>query len=111
MGKQSRAKPEPVVMEEEVADGVVVVAVVPESVVGTAVVVVAPEVVVGTAVVVVALEVVVGPAVVAVEGIEVVVVAVVVEANTDGRSIPNRRRCRIPLQPGILGNIIGKYVF
>lgn len=46
-----------------------------------------------------------------VEGIEAVGVELWPDTNTDGRSNPKRRRCRMPVQPGILGHITRKYVF
>lgn len=41
-----------------------------------------------------------------VEGISIVVVEIFwPDTNTDGRSIPNRKRWMITVQPGIMGNI------
>ena len=33
------------------------------------------------------------------------------DTSTAGRSSPNRRRCRAPVKPGNLGNIVTKYIF
>lgn len=45
--------------------------------------------------------------------VDPVVIAVVLapDTNTACRSSPNRRRCKIAVKPGILGNIVRKYTF